>query len=361
MTTFTESVIEQAAIDWLKALGYEYALGPEIAPDGSRPERESYESGLLPGRVKGALARLNPGLPATILEEAYRQIANLNQPGLLRCNHAFHRMAIDGVAVEYRGSDGRVKSARVRVFDFDEPENNDWLAVNQFTVEAAYHNARVNRRADLVIFVNGLPLAVMELKNAAVESATMWDAFNQLQTYKEQIPALFTYNEALVISDGLNARIGSVTANKEWFLPWKTIEGEAVASPALTQLEVLLRGVFDKRRLLALVRFFIVFEHQRGAPAVKKMAGYHQFHAVNAAVAETVRAASKARAAHELRGQYMAGRDKKGKPGDRRIGVVWHTQGAGKSLTMIFYAGRLAVHPAMENPTIVVITDRIDL
>jgi type I restriction enzyme R subunit len=263
--------------------------------------------------------------------------------------------------VEFKAEDGRIVSRPVQVIDFESPENNDWLAVNQFTVEAPYHNAKVNRRPDVVIFVNGLPLAVIELKNAADENATIWSAFNQLQTYKEQIPALFHYNELLIISDGLNARIGSLTAPREWFLPWKTIQGEALGPAEATQLEVLLRGVFDKRRFLDLIRYFVVFEHERGAPTVKKIAGYHQFHAVNVAIDETVRAAMVLRAAREARAHYSAGTSTPGTPGDRRIGVVWHTQGAGKSLTMVFYAGRLAITPAMENPTIVVITDRNDL
>ncbi len=225
---------------------------------------------------------------------------------------------------------------------------------------------RVSRRPDVVIFVNGLPLSVVELKNAADENATIWSAFNQLQTYKEQIPALFVYNELLVVSDGLNARIGSLTANKEWFLPWKTIEGEATAPSSVTQLEVLLRGVFEKRRFLDLIRYFIVFEQDRGAPTVKKIAGYHQFHAVNVAVEETIRAARVGQISNlsniaELKGVYKAQPMRDGETSDRRIGVVWHTQGAGKSLTMAFYKGRIVLHPAMENPTVVVITDRNDL
>ncbi len=248
------------------------------------------------------------------------------------------------------------------VVDFENIENNDWLVVNQYTVEASHQNGKVNRRPDVVIFVNGLPLAVIELKNAADENATIWSAFNQLQTYKNDIPALFHYNELLIISDGLNARIGSLTANKEWFLPWKTIEGETTAPASVTQLEVLLRGVFEKRRFLDLIRYFIVFEQERGAPTLKKIAGYHQFHAVNYALEETIRA-SNARelAVQELKGRYLSQPLKGGETGDHRIGVVWHTQGSGKSLTMAFYTGRLVLHPAMQNPTIVVITDRNDL
>ena len=359
--TITESIIEQAALDWLDSLKYQVAFGPDLAFDGLKPERENYQEVVLAGRVQEALRRINPTLPEEALQEAFRQLTHPGQPSLLLNNHALHRLLVDGVAVDYKGADGRLISGRVWAVDWGDSDNNDWLAVNQYTVEAAYQNSSVNRRPDIVIFVNGLPLGVIELKNAADENTTIWSAFNQLQTYKEQIPALFVYNEVLVISDGLTARIGSLTAGKEWFLPWKTIEGETTAPVSVTQLEVLLRGVFEKRRFLDLIRHFIVFEQDRGAPTAKKIAGYHQFHAVNVAVEETIRAAQSGQALRELRGRYTASRMKDGESGDRRIGVVWHTQGAGKSLSMVFYAGRLALHPAMENPTIVVLTDRIDL
>jgi type I restriction enzyme R subunit len=360
--SFAESIIEKAALDWLESLGYAYAFGPDLAFDGSAPERENYEDVILPGRLKEALARLNPNIPAQAREEALRKITHAQQPSLLLNNHAFHRMLIEGVTVEFKDKDGRTVSKPVQVIDFENPDNNDWLAVNQYTVEAAYKNTKVNRRPDIVIFINGLPLSVIELKNAADENATIWSAFNQLQTYKEQIPALFVYNETLIVSDGLNARIGSLTANREWFLPWKTIEGETTAPAYVTQLEVLLHGVLEKRRFLDLIRYFIVFEQERGAPILKIIAGYHQFHAVNYAIEETIRASKiKEQAIEELKGRYLSKNMKGGEPGDRRIGVVWHTQGAGKSLTMAFYTGRLVLHPAMENPTIVVITDRNDL
>ena len=367
MPHFTESVIEQAAIDWLTGLGYAYAFGPDLACDGAAPERGDYQEPLLLGRLQAAVARINPAIPPSAQQEALRQVERLGQPSLLLDNHAFHHLLVNGVAVEYKAKDGRTISGRVRVVDFEDVENNDWLAVNQYTVEAAHQNGKVNRRPDLVIFVNGLPLAVLELKNAADENATIWSAFNQLQTYKHDIPALFHYNELLIISDGLNARFGSLTANKEWFLPWKTVEGETTAPPSLTQLEVLLHGMFEKRRLLDLIRYFIVFEQERGAPTLKKIAGYHQFHAVNYALQETIRAAQAVGAglrpapAGELKGVYKAQPMQGGQTGDHRIGVVWHTQGAGKSLTMAFYTGRLVLHPAMHNPTIVVITDRNDL
>ena len=263
---------------------------------------------------------------------------------------------MDGITVEYRRKDGSIAGAQARVIDFDSPDNNDWLAVNQFTV-AEGQNVR---RPDIVLFVNGLPLAVIELKNPADENATIWSAFQQLQTYQAQIPSLFATNAALVVSDGMQARIGTLGAGKEWFKPWRTITGRGDAAASLTELQVILEGVFDKRRFLDLVRHFIVFEDMGGGKLAKKMAGYHQFHAVNVAVEETLRAARTFKAA-ESPGRYEAGRKPGGDPGDRRVGVVWHTQGSGKSLTMAFYAGRMILHPAMENPTIVVLTDRNDL
>jgi len=362
MTPFTESTIEQATINWLKELGYDYAFGPEIAFDGEAPERSDYQETLLLGRLRDAIARINRELPAQAQEEALRKITRLGKPSLLLNNHAFHHLLVNGIEVEYK-KDGRTVSGRAYVVDFENEENNDWLAVNQYTVVAgAVHELpQHNRRPDVVIFVNGLPLAVVELKNAADEKATIWSAFNQLQTYKNDIPALFHTNELLIISDGLNARFGSLTADKEWFLPWKTIEGETQAPASVTQLEVLLKGMFEKRRFLDLIRYFIVFEQERGAPTVKKIAGYHQFHAVNYAVNETIRASQNVRAVHEPPQHYATHPMKGGEIGDHRIGVIWHTQGSGKSLSMAFYTGRLVLHPAMQNPTIIVITDRNDL
>jgi type I restriction enzyme, R subunit len=364
MTKFAESTIEEASIDWLKDLGYAYAFGPEIAFDGETPERGDYHETLLLGRLQSAIACINHNIPVQAQEEALRKITRLGNPSLLLNNHAFHHMLVNGIEVDFKGKDGRIISGRVYVVDFENIENNDWLVVNQFTVEASHQNGKVNRRPDVVIFVNGLPLAVVEIKNAADEKATIWSAFNQLQTYKNDIPALFHYNELLIISDGLNARIGSITANKEWFLPWKTIEGENTEPASVTQIEVLLKGVFEKRRFLDLIRYFIVFEQERGAPTLKKIAGYHQFHAVNYALHETIRAShavAKEKAIEDIKGRYLTQPLKGGEKGDRRIGVIWHTQGSGKSLTMAFYTGRLVLHPAMQNPTIIVITDRNDL
>ena len=267
-------------------------------------------------------------------------------------------MLIDGVPVEYRRPDGSIAGAQVQIIDFSEPDNNDWLAVNQFTVAENKHT----RRPDVVLFINGLPLIIVELKNPADENATIWSAFQQLQTYKAELPTLFGFNELLVISDGVEARLGTLTAGREWFKPWRTITGEALADAHTPELQVLIEGVFDKRRLLNLIQHFIVFEDADGGKLAKKMAGYHQFHAVNVAVQETLRAGLALRdRAGETIGRYISGHQPGGGPGDRRIGVVWHTQGSGKSLTMAFYAGRIIREPLMENPTIVVLTDRNDL
>lgn len=343
MAGFTESTVESAALDWFENLGYAVAPGASIAPGAPADERESYHEVILSKRLRDALARLNPTIPTDALEEAFRKVTRTGSPSLVRNNRAFHRMLVDGVDVEYQ-SEGRMVPDEARLVDFEEPDNNDWLAVNQFTVienVGAHGYAPSTRRPDIVIFLNGLPVAVIELKNPADENATIWTAFNQLQTYKQQIPSLFIFNEALVISDGLEARIGSLTGDHEWFLPWRTIEGEEPAPPTVPQLEVLIKGAFEKSRLLQLLRHFIVFEEEKKGHLVKKIAGYHQFHAVARAVEATVQASRP--------------------QGDRRCGVVWHTQGSGKSLTMAFYAGRIILHPAMENPTLVMITDRNDL
>jgi type I restriction enzyme R subunit len=332
-----ESTVEESALVWLGSLGYAVANGPEIAPGEKLAERASYDQVVLESRLRNAVKRLNPDAAAEARDEAVRKVLHPEHPTLVANNRAFHRMFVEGVTVEYQRRDGRIAGRLVKLVDFDDPANNDWLAVNQFTVVDGQHN----RRPDVVIFVNGLPLGVVELKNPADEDATIRKAFQQLQTYKKQIPALFAYNEVLVASDGLEARIGSLTADKERFMPWRTIEGQEPAPAKLLQLEVLVRGVFDPHRFLDLIRYGVVFDRDAHDSVIKILAGYHQFHAVEAAVAATV----KATRAH----------------GDRRCGVVWHTQGSGKSLTMLFFAGRIVLHPALENPTIVVITDRNDL
>ena len=333
---FSESVVEEATLSWLESLGYGILSGPEITAEENFSERDSYNEVYLAKRVRDALLYLNPAVPSDALDEAFRKVSRLESPSLAANNRAFHNMLVEGVQVEYRRKDGSIAGDRVRLVDFEHPENNDFLAVNQFTVAEGQHI----RRADIVVFVNGLPLAVIELKNPADEETTIWSAFNQLQTYKQQIPSLFTFNEALVVSDGLEARLGTLTAEKERFSPWRTVEGEETAQVSISQLEILIRGVFEKRRFLDLLRYFIVFEDKNGQ-IIKKMAGYHQFHAVQKALQATLKASAP--------------------KGDRRCGVVWHTQGSGKSLTMAFYAGRVILEPAMENPTIIVITDRNDL
>jgi len=360
MPNFTESIVEQAALAWLESIGYLILPGPDIAPGEPAAEREQYGQVVLEYRLRQALARLNPQVPADALEEAFRKLTRPDSPSLVANNHVIHKYLVEGVPVEYQRADGAIGGDLVRVLDYEEPENNEFLAVNQFTVVENQHD----RRPDAVLFVNGLPLAVMELKNAATENATIWSAFNQLQTYKIQIPSLFSFNEAMVISDGVQARIGTLTADREWFMPWRTIEGEELADNRLPQLQVVLEGVFEKRRFLDLIRHFIVFEDVGGGVLIKKMAGYHQYHAVNVAVQETIRACVPPTSPWQVRegeGTYFAKSQKGAKPGDRRVGVVWHTQGSGKSLTMAFYAGRVVLHPAMENPTLVVITDRNDL
>ena len=363
---FSESIVEEAALGWLEELGFSVLYGPDISPDGdtltptlSQGERESYSQVVLESRLRNALARLNPKLPPEALEDAFRKLMRTGAPSLIERNRAVHRMLVDGVAVEYRAAGGEIRGAQARLLDFDEPANNDWLAVNQFTVAEGQHV----RRPDVVLFVNGLPLGVIELKNPADENATVWTAFRQLQTYQAEIPSLFAYNEALLVSDGTLARIGALGAGREWFKPWRTIAGHEDASPQLTELEVVLRGAFDKRRFLDVVRHFVVLEDFGGGKLIKKMAGYHQFHAVNAAVEETLRAARAVEedAIADVLGRYEAGLRPGGDPGDRRVGVVWHTQGSGKSLTMAFYAGRIILRPEMANPTIVVLTDRNDL
>ncbi len=336
MPSFNEAVVEEAALEWFGALGYSVVRGPDIAPGESSAERANYTDVVLEGRLREALSRLNPGVSSEGLDEAFRKLTRIATPQLIDANHELHHYLVNGVSVEYLRPDGTVGYDPVLVIDFDAPERNDWLVVNQFTVTEDGHT----RRPDVVVFLNGLPIALLELKNAASENATVDHAIEQLQTYKQELPSLFTFNELLVASDGLHARIGTLSSNRERFLPWRTIEGEDVAPGSVAQLEVLIRGVFEKRRLLDLLRYFIVFEDD-GDLVIKKVAGYHQFHAVARAVDATLQA-SKPR-------------------GNRRVGVVWHTQGSGKSLTMAFYAGRVVLHPEMQNPTLIVLTDRNDL
>ena len=351
--SLNESIVEDATLSWFGELGYAIGHGPAMAPGEPLAERDSFGEVVLVGRLRETIRRLNPSIPEEAREDALRKVMRIGTPSLTQTNRNFHALLRDGVPVEYKRADGSIAGDHARLVDFDNVQNNDWLAVNQFTVIEGQHN----RRPDIVVFLNGLPLGVVELKNAVDEDATIWSAFQQLQTYKQQIGTLFQYNEVLVVSDGTNARIGSLTANQEWFKVWRTIDGEGDAPRTALELEVVVRGVFEPRRFLELLQHFIVFEEDTESDRLHKiMAGYHQFHAVNAAVEETVRASGMGEVDARPPGALHGG-----KPGDRRAGVVWHTQGSGKSFSMLFYAARIVRHPAMENPTLVVLTDRNDL
>jgi type I restriction enzyme, R subunit len=358
--SLTESDVEAAALTWFEELGYTRAHGPHLAPGEPGAERDDFGDVVLVGRLRDAIHRLNPTIPDETREEALQKVLRVGTPSLTQTNRAFHKMLRDGVEVEYPRPDGTVAGDHVRLVEFDDASANDWLAVNQYTVIEGQNN----RRPDIVVFVNGLPLGIVELKNAADEDATIWTAYDQLRTYKAEIPSLVQYNAALIVSDGLEARIGSLTANQEWFKVWRTIEGDGDAPRTALELEVLVRGVFDRRRFLDLLEHFIVFEEDADSGAIHKIiAGYHQFHAVNVAVQETIRASGmdELNKFRDDSGVSWAGRMHGGKPGDRRAGVVWHTQGSGKSFSMLFYAARVVRHPAMQNPTLVVLTDRNDL
>lgn len=329
-----ESEVEEVALEILSDLGYETVFGPDIAFDGRTPERASYSEVVLIERLRDAVDRLNLSIPKEAKEEAIKKLFRVESQSLVFNNKSFHKMLVEGVPVEYRRKDGSIAGDSVKLFDFENPEDNEFLAVNQFTVIEQNNN----RRPDIVIFVNGLPLAVIELKNPADENATIWSAYNQLETYKSQIPSLFQFNETLVISDGIEARSGTITSDTDRFMPWKTIDGINLAPSTMPQLEVLLKGMFNKQVLLDLVCHFIVFEVD-GSKVTKKMAAYHQYHATNKAIEATIKASSPS--------------------GDKRCGVIWHTQGSGKSLIMAFYTGKLV--QTLDNPTVVVLTDRNDL
>lgn len=357
MSSFTESQVEDAALEWLSGLGYAVLHGPDISPDGAMPERVSYDQVLLATRFRAALAHLNPHLKSETLDEVVRKVLQTETPSLIEENRRLHRYLIEGVPVEVAREDGSIGGDTARLIDFKHVEANDWLAVNQYTVI----EGQKNRRPDVVLFVNGLPLAVIELKNPGDEHATLHGAFNQLQTYKDQIPSLFRTNAVLVTSDGLLARVGSLTATEERFMPWRTVDGKDIAPKGLPELGTVFEGVFEKRRFLNLIRDFIVFG-DTGSGLVKIVAGYHQFHAVKRAVASTLRAMPKnVSGMGEDPADYGLPSVATQSAGDKRIGVIWHTQGSGKSLLMAFYAGQVIAHPAMENPTVVVVTDRNDL
>ena len=336
MAFILEAELEEFLLQKFKMLGYERSTDAEIGPDGTSPERESYGHVILQRRLVEAIERLNPYIPSEARQDAFKSLVATVTPSLVEENRRLHGVMVEGVGVEYYDRDGTIRGDTVRLIDFEKIDANDWLVLSQLTViESGNH-----RRPDVVLYLNGLPLAVIELKNPGDENATLDGAFNQLQTYKDQIPSLFRTNAVLVTSDGLHARLGSLTANLERFMPWRTVDGSAVAPKGAPELGTVIEGVFEKARFLTLIRDFTVFA-DTGSGLVKIVAGYHQFHAVRHAVKSTIAAASPR--------------------GDRRIGVIWHTQGSGKSLLMAFYAGQIIAHPAMENPTFVVITDRNDL
>lgn len=365
MTKLTESAIEDFAIKLFERLGYSYIHAPDIAPDGEKPERSRYDEVLLTGRLAQALKRINPKLSPAMLQTALKEVQRISSPELLANNEAFHRLLTEGVKVS-RQQEGNERGDLAWLIDFARPENNEFVVASQFTVIENYQN----KRPDLVLFVNGIPLVVIELKNASDENATIKAAYQQLETYKQTIPHLFTPNAFLVISDGLEAKAGSLSAGLSRFMTWKSADGKVEASHLVSQLETLILGMLNKATLLDLLRHFIVFEKSRkedpgtgviSISTVKKLAAYHQYYAVNAAVASTLRATDMSEplgvkltpASYGLPG--VAHQPK----GDKKAGVVWHTQGSGKSLSMVFYTGKIVL--ALDNPTVLVITDRNDL
>jgi type I restriction enzyme, R subunit len=367
----TESEIEKFAIELLEKQGYQYIYAPSIAPDSETPERESFEDVLLMERLQTAVGRINPSIPSDIREDAIKQIQRLNSPELIANNEAFHRMLTEGIKVGYQ-KDGYNRGDLVWLIDFKNPENNDFLVANQFTVI----ENNINKRPDVILFINGLPLVVIELKNPADENATIRSAFKQLQTYKQAIPNLFTYNDFMIISDGLEAKAGSISAGLTRFIAWKTSDGKVEASPLIGQMETLIKGMLNKETLLDVIRHFVVFEKSKkedndtGIITIqteKKLAGYHQYYAVNRAVESTLRAAEYLPVQEKEQSEMIAESPasyglpdvKKQPSGDRKGGVVWHTQGSGKSLSMVFYTGKIVL--VMDNPTVLVITDRNDL
>ena len=389
MTKITENTIEEFTIELLERLGYQYIYAPDIAPDGERPERNSYEDVLLMERLQNAIRRINPTIPVDTQEEALKEIQRINSPELLANNEAFHRMLTEGINVSYQkdlpASAGQASGREERgdlvwLVDFENPENNEFIVANQFTVIENGNNTCLRgphrqKRPDVILFVNGIPLVVIELKNPADENATVKSAFKQLQTYKEIIPSLFTYNGFMVISDGLEAKAGSLSAGLTRFMAWKSADGKEEASNLVSQLETLINGMLNKETLLDLIRHFVVFEKSKKEDpktgqitisTVKKLAAYHQYYAVNRAVESTLRATGYSLEKETPLSKVMESPESYGVPGvktqpkgDRKGGVVWHTQGSGKSLSMVFFTGKIVL--ALDNPTVLVITDRNDL
>ncbi|GAB6048564.1 type I restriction endonuclease subunit R [Methyloparacoccus murrellii] len=359
-----EQQLEDLCISWFQETGWQFVHGPDIAPDGTNPERADYRQVILRDRLLAALARINPHIPAVALEQAVHVVQTISEPQAVVRNRSFHRLLLSGVAVEFTPSpptplpegEGRKVTDLVHLIDFASPQHNEFLVINQFTVAGT----KQPRRPDLVVFINGLPLAVIELKNPANEQTDVWDAFNQLQTYKDEISGLFNSNAALVVSDGWTARVGSLTANAERMLPWRTLANEDDRPRLQMELETVVRGFFAPALFLDYIRHFVLFE-QDGDAVIKKIAGYHQFHAVREAVRATVIASQDTdKGLLEVRDE-RATYGKEVVPGSRKAGVVWHTQGSGKSITMACYAGKLLQQPEMKNPTLVVVTDRNDL
>jgi len=332
--SITENEIEEIALSYLQGLGYTYQLGTVISPDGEHPERQ-YNEVVLVTRLRDAIDKLNPNISQDAKEDALKKVLRTESPNAIINNETFHRYLTDGVDVEMRTENG-IRGEKIYIVDFENPENNEFVAINQFTVV----EGNQNKRPDIILFVNGLPLVVIELKNAVDENANLKSAFNQLQTYKQAIPSLFTYNSLLVISDGWDARCGTITSDYGRFMTWKTKDGQTTADHLQPQMEVMFHGMLNKHTLLDLIRQFIVFE-KSDSKTLKKVAAYHQYYAVNKALESTVTAS--------------------GSNGDRRGGVIWHTQGSGKSLSMVFFSGKLIIEPRMENPTLVILTDRNDL
>lgn len=365
MVKITESEIEKFAIELLEKQGFEYIYAPDIAPDSEQPERESFEDVILLDRLKSAVARINPAISPEDQTEALKQITRINSPELITNNETFHRLLTEGIKINVQNK-GYDRGDLVWLIDFDDPDNNDFVVANQFTVI----ENNVNKRPDVILFVNGLPLVVIELKNAADENATVKSAFRQVQTYKQMTPSLFNYNGFMVISDGLEARAGTISAGFNRFMPWKTSDGKVEASPLIGQLETLIKGMLSKETILDLIRYFVVFEKMKKEDkdtgiitieTTKKMAAYHQYYAVNRAVESTLRASGYVdrQTVSDSPESYGVASVKSQPVGDRKGGVVWHTQGSGKSLSMVFYTGKIVL--AMDNPTIVMITDRNDL
>ncbi|WP_422719954.1 type I restriction endonuclease subunit R [Franzmannia qiaohouensis] len=347
----SESQLEQLCLEWFADNGWEISHGPDIAPDGDAPERQDYRQVLLLGDLEAAVRRLNPQLPESAVEQVLARVAKSESLDLMVSNRAFHRLLLEGVPVTYKRDEREVHD-HAFLIDFSHIETNRFRAINQFTIAGG----KQLRRPDVLVFINGLPLAVLELKSPISESTDVWDAYHQIQTYKEELPELFATNEALVVSDGYNARVGSLTASQERFMPWRTIKHEDDKPLLEWQLETLVRGFFDRELFLDYIRYFVLFETD-AEKLIKKIAGYHQFHAVREAVKATVIAARRNDDLGERRASYAD----RVVVGSKKAGVVWHTQGSGKSISMCCYAGKLLQQPEMNNPTLIVVTDRNDL